>query len=607
MLRIRCAALLLMIAAVAHGQPGSAAEPVRYTGSTIITSDAHDGNLRPAIGIENIQVLRANRSRAGSADEFGWTYNHAPMLAYWDGRFYLQYLSNPVGEHVPPGQTLVATSVDGRNWAKPRVVFPVYDLPEGGQAMMHQRMGFYIAPNGRLLVLAFYGQAPNPFGKGGIGRVVREAYKDGSYGPIYFIKYNRHAGAGETNTRFPFYKTSPDKGFLEACEALLANRLVTLNWYQEDQNPNDEFYALRVPLQALSFYHRKDGAAVGLWKASMGALTFDEGKTWTTPVKVSTFVMDGAKVWGQRTSDGRYAIVYNPIDDGTHRWPLAVVTGEDGVSFDNILAVHGEVPPRRYAGRAKDFGPQYMRGITEGNGTPPGGELWLTYSMNKEDIWIARVPVPVRWRVESPVDDSFEDLPVRGAVRDWNIYASKWAVPAVEPSPAGPGRSLKLEDRDPYDYARAVRVFPESKTVRVSARIFADQTDRGELHIEVQDAAGRRPVRVALSPWGALTANGGPAQARAGQYQAKRWYRFDFVIRSGEGNYDLSIDGKPVMTKAALAEPVSTVERLSFRTGEDRVLPTRSTDRLLGADLPGADDPVPAAVFFIDDVKVSKE
>ena len=46
-----------------------------------------------------------------------------------------------------------------------------------------QRMGFYVAPDGRLLVIAFYGHTDDRFWKE-IGRVVREAYKDGSYGPM---------------------------------------------------------------------------------------------------------------------------------------------------------------------------------------------------------------------------------------------------------------------------------------------------------------------------------------------------------------------------------------------------------------------------------------
>ena len=84
-------------------------------GGVSIDLNAPDGKLRPAVGVENRQVFRANRTHPELADGFGWTYNHAPMLAYWNGKFYLEYLSNPIGEHVPPGQTFVITSADGRD------------------------------------------------------------------------------------------------------------------------------------------------------------------------------------------------------------------------------------------------------------------------------------------------------------------------------------------------------------------------------------------------------------------------------------------------------------------------------------------------------------
>ena len=106
------------------------------------------------------------------------------------------------------------TSKDGQNWSDPFVVFPEYTLPEvhveyenrdvvipaGMHSIMHQRMGFYVAPNGRLLTSGYYSycytlkKSPNT-GKG-VGRVVREIYKDGSLGPIYFIRYNRRGGKG---------------------------------------------------------------------------------------------------------------------------------------------------------------------------------------------------------------------------------------------------------------------------------------------------------------------------------------------------------------------------------------------------------------------------
>src|SRR5882757_10977635 len=87
----------------------NAQDTIRYTGNTLANVDYHHGQLSPAIGVHNIQTLRANRSDTGVA---GWTYNHQPMLAYWNNTFYIEYLSNPVGEHVFPGRTLLQTSKD---------------------------------------------------------------------------------------------------------------------------------------------------------------------------------------------------------------------------------------------------------------------------------------------------------------------------------------------------------------------------------------------------------------------------------------------------------------------------------------------------------------
>jgi len=191
----------------------SASEPIKYVGGVVCDKRYYDGRLRYAIGAHNYQAMRANRTNAPEGGVVGWTYNHQPYLCYWNNQFYLQYLSNLTGEHVPPGRTLLMTSKDGLNWSSPRVVFPKYplprinrrfpevgkvDLPAGTFSVMHQRMGFYIAPNGRLLTLAFYSFCPHPR-KGpnngqGLGRVVREVYKDGTFGPIYFIRYNRHPG-----------------------------------------------------------------------------------------------------------------------------------------------------------------------------------------------------------------------------------------------------------------------------------------------------------------------------------------------------------------------------------------------------------------------------
>jgi len=595
-------------------------EPVRYVGHTMANIDYHHGQLRPAVGVQSYQVFRANRSHPELAEAYGWTYNHAPMLAYWNNRFYLEYLSTPIGEHIPPGQTLVTTSVDGRSWEKPQVVFPPYVVPHGvypdnleyklapgTYSVMHQRMGFYVAPNGRLLVLAFYGICPHykasPQDGRGIGRVVREAYADGTFGPIYFIRYNRHMGWNETNTRYPFYTQSSDKGFVEACEALLADRLVTLQWWEEDRS-NDGFFTTGG-YEALSYYHARDGKVVGLWKWSRAAISDDEGKTWSPIVRVPSLVMAGAKIWGQRTSDGRYALVYNPSTHGYHRWPLAIITGDDGYTFDNMLLVNGEVPPRRFYGNCKDFGPQYVRGIAEGNGTPPGGDMWITYSMNKEDIWVSRIPVPVRATADVPVNDTFSDVPPGGAPQGWNIHSPCWAPVSVVAFPGSADRSLELRDEDPYDYAKAERVFPESARLTIDLRLMARQANTGQLFIEVVDGRNQAALRLRFDPDGRIRGTDSCIVKDLGAYAPDTWYDISITPDTREHRWALSIPALGVDDLLAFDSSVSTVERIVLRTGPERHEPAPWTPRDPGEDLPGADNKVAPAVYDINRLTTS--
>lgn len=597
------------------GQTGTDIEPVKYVGGEIANPNFHDAGLRYAIGVENIQVLRANRTHPEYADNFGWTYNHAPNLTYWNHTFYLEYLSNPVNEQQPPGHTLIVMSHDGRNWEKPIELFPVYkapkevSIPKGYTGyIMHQRMGFYTAPNGRLLVVAFYGHSYNPFQKGGIGRVVREAYKDGTFGPIYFIRYESQAQWNETNTSYPFYTSSKDQEFVTACNALLKDKLKTLQWNDEDRGI-DGFYTLKDStnvVEALSYYHRKDGKVVGLWKQSYAALSPDNGLTWSAPRKMSSLIMAGGKNWGQRTADGRYAMCYNPIATQQYRYPLIVTSSDDGILFDNMGVVHGEVPPRRYYGENKDFGPNYVRGITEGETTPPGNNMWITYSVNKEDIWISRIPLPIRMSTNEQVSDNFNQLTVGGTVPEWNIYSPQWAKVSVTAFPSQTDKSLMFEDKDPYDYARAIRVFRSSKKSNIKFKVFVDQTQNGTFQIDVTDRHGDCAVRLIFEDNQIKVLANGEKKVIS-NYHAKAWYKVNLKIETeGLGRYSLTINDNDLLKNESLATAVKAVERLSFRTGDYRNYPNRKTPNQIPAPpLQDADQPCPTAVFYLDDVQTT--
>lgn len=591
---------------------------IRYVGGVTANLDYHHGQLRPAVGVRSRQVLRANRSHPELSGGSGWTYNHAPMLAYWRDCFYLEYLSCPVHEHVPPGQTLLTTSKDGWNWSTPIVLFPPYrlgheqhypdgeSLPEGTYSVMHQRMGFYAASNGRLLALAFYGFCPLPSvspnnGKG-IGRVVREIGADGSFGPIYFIRLNRHSGWSEQNVNYPMYTESMDAGFREACEELLSDRIATLQWWEEDRSL-DGYYAVEAGT-AFASYRLPDGRTAGLWKHSLHAVTADDGRTWSKQVRSPSLIMAGGKVWGERTSDSRYALLYNPSPIGNHRWPLAVVTGDDGLAFDDMLLINGEVPPRRYFGNHKNYGMSYTRGIEAGDGLPTDGSMWVTYSANKEDIWVSEVPVPIRYRVSGQVNDTFSGLSAEDRVPDWNVYCPLWASVSVSAFPSEHDRSLVLSDEDPYDYAKAERVFQECAAGELRIRMLAKQANDGQLYIELCDAKSAAPIRIRFNSDGAIQVLQAGTWTELQRYEPDRWYELAIHFDTERQRFEVMMNGAPTPRPYLFSMPAYTLERLVLRTGPMRTEPNVETP-LAGADLPDADVPVKAVTYYINEVNIN--
>jgi hypothetical protein len=592
----------------------------------------HHGGLPSAVGAQNFQVFRANRAGTETGEAEGWTYNHAPMLAYWRGRFFVQFLSNPRSEHVAPGRTLLTSSADGRTWPEPKIVFPTYPLPVGGNeqlrargevvptfAVMHQRMGFFVSKTDRLLTLGFYGFSPqpdnSPFDQRGVGRVVREVFADGSFGPIYFIHYNRHAGWNEANTDFPFFERSPDAGFIAACHELRSNHLVVQQW-KEEHGDSDPLINLRGPLKAFSFYTRHDGSVIGLWKWSFAGLSRDRGKSWEWLERIPSLETAGGKIWGQRTSDGRYALLYNPSTNNKHRWPLAMVTSDDGVHFSDMRVVAGHVSPTRYAGdRFKDFGQNYVRGIAEGNGLPADGALWFVYSMNKEDIWIGRVPIPANLPPDDAVNDIFDESAVRNGLHAWNLYCPRWS--RVEFVADGPAKTcLQLRDADPYDYACAERVFRPSRFTRVEIRLRVVASGAKTLYIELWDRHGRIPVRATIASDGSLTIHHGRRKENVAALRIGTCYTLTIHADTAAHQFEASLNGealgqnprnqrqRPTESGWLFLAPADSISRLVFRTGPVRREPNVDSDVEAVSDLPGAEKPLDPTIVQIESLQI---
>ena len=66
---------------------------------------------------------------------------------------------------------------------------------------------------------------------------------------------------------------------------------------------------------------------------------------------------------------------------------LAISLARDGLNFDRMAVIRFGPPPQRYIGKFKGSGYQYPHSVVVGE------HLWLIYSVNKEDIEVARIPL----------------------------------------------------------------------------------------------------------------------------------------------------------------------------------------------------------------------
>ena len=493
--------------------PGSDELPLQYIGDPLPDSQAGDGRLRYAPGVQNIQINRANRTYpppfpAGTENEKGWTYQHHVGMGEWKGKLYAVWDMTHLGEDNPPARLVYSTSHDGFNWSLPRDLYPfnqAYNL----------RFYFFHSRNDRMLVFAAGWYPSDNISESNKDRLyVREITAGHKLGPIYTLI---RPGAGHP----PFYTESKDSGFLQACREALANKPLLeqgdyglllgpgkMKWHEGKNWPGGKigrFSSLWQWGKSLCFYTRNDSVIVATCKMGWVNLSRDGGKTWSLPTIPKGIQGGGGKLWAQATPDGRYAMIYIPQMD--HRYPMAITASDDGITFDHMRVMHGDVSPQRYQGRAKDIGPQYLRGICEWGGDGSRHEkdcIWTIYSMNKEDIFVSRIPVPILAEAKAHANDNFDNTATGLRVPEWNTYSLLWAPVSI--AAEDKNHYLRIVDKEPTDYARAIRTFPPTQRVQAGFRLAADQVDHGRLEIELLGETGTRPVRIILNNHGKIRA-----------------------------------------------------------------------------------------------------
>jgi hypothetical protein len=614
---------ILIVLCVLFSITLSAQELPVYTGPMEVRKDlAHDGQLRWVVGASSYEVVRSVPSNPSATDGSPASYRHQHNIAYWGDQFWVFHQATLYTDEDSKRGRL-NWSDDGRTWlnANSAEIFP---------HTTHQRVAFYIARNNVFLVNTWYSQNGEDGGmdasyekgkgRGYVGtRLVRQILGPNKFGPIYALRHNHKGAATFSGSQPAHYNTSSDEAFKTACTELLNNKLYRQQFQEEDRD--SAFYVVNnIPFdkedwelcRAFTWYTLDNGKIIGLWKhAYTTADTWDFGKvTNLTGYSDALKLYGSSKLWGCKTADGRFAMIGNPAGHPrTGRWPLIVSTSSDGITFDTPWAtLEGDMGPARYPSTVfdgKDAGHQYVRGIEEGFPMPPGDDLCLVTSHNKEDIWVTRIPVPIITQVTGDVKDDFQNVPAGGPVPLWNLRSAQWAP--VKVFDDGDNHVLRLSDKDGVDYAKAFRVFETTTSVDISFRMRPRQAKHGRLEIDVMDQKGQRPLRLTLDDDGSVMANDGEIMKKVGCYTENKWVAFEIKVDVTAGTYSLKLNGKPVVTNSSLAIKVDSVERLEFRTGLYRLqdFARRPTQRPYATNfLANADLMVNEAVFDVDDVLI---
>ena len=181
----------------------------------------------------------------------------------------------------------------------------------------------------------------------------------------------------------------------------------------------------------------------------------------------------------------------------------------------------------------------------------------------------------------------------------WHIYSPLWAQVRLE------GSCLTLRDSEPWDYAKAMRVFPESRRAEARIRLTVRGGRNGMLHLELSDAKGMNAGRLVLAEDGRILLRGGDGDWPVGAWQEGETLELALLADCGKQQLQAEVNGQPSRVWPMMC-PVLSLERLTLRTGPVRTWPTPEDNlkNVCTPDYPHPGDRLPEAVYSIASVEI---
>ena len=202
------------------------------------------------------------------------------------------------------------------------------------------------------------------------------------------------------------------------------------------------------------------------------------------------------------------------------------------------------------------------------------------------------------------VNDLFANMRDGEELAQWNLYSPLWCRVSIEKNKEN--KTLVLRDSDPFDYAKAERIFPNSKKLAIEFSVTPQQNEFGLLEIELVDARGIPTLRLMFDSTGTILTKQGYRNKSLGKYNVGETIILKIDLNTSTRFYTISVNGKSPSNNICFA-PVESVERIIFRTGASRRFPDADTPTDQEYDLPEAEKRDKEASYFINYLKIAKQ
>lgn len=340
----------------------------------IDTADTLTLGLKKLPGVRPVIVHKAQ--------EGGDTYANNVLLTHFRGSFYCMWQSSVRDEDTPDTRVLLSRSADGLEWSAPELLASPTDstfVSPGG----------WIQRGDSLAAILNYVDS-----------------EDRSRGGRAWYIVTSDGSSWTAPRPVLMADGSPMDGILEQDPMLLADGrtvgaahfrlgLNTCPVWTDDPSALAGWHRANLPsgkgkpLEP-SQYLAADGTLVMFFRdqassfRKLFSVSSDRGETWTAPA-VSN-IPDSRSKQCAGTAFGGVFTAGNPTGSKSRR-ALAILLSRDGFLFDRgwLLLSPGDLQPRRFPGRYKTLGYSYPKASVIGD------TLWISFSVNKEDIAVLPV------------------------------------------------------------------------------------------------------------------------------------------------------------------------------------------------------------------------